>query len=254
MKFDFQYRTSDNALHVGQVAASTREEAFRLLKERGIKPAKLIAAPGFFNTVLGKGKRWIAIGFLSVFGAIGWVFANRAQVEGKLSDTDVRSQVYGDPSLLSRHYAAGWLDVFADQGDAWLARYSQPGVEDRCAASRRISREECAGDLRDSVARHCPLLDGDTVEVTKMKRIINGMKDELMAYLKGGGTVEDYMALCEERIKTEVAFASQIEERFSFLQDELSAENRDDIEQEWESLNQRLRALGLRTKPFPENE
>lgn len=65
MKFNYEYRTSDNKLHGGVVCAASREDAFTALKARGINPARVVEAPGFFNKLFGKGKRWIAIGVLA---------------------------------------------------------------------------------------------------------------------------------------------------------------------------------------------
>lgn len=75
MKFVYEYRTSDNALHHGSVAAADRDAAFAALKARGVRPARLVEAPGFLNKLFGKGKRWIAIAVLSVAAAAGWYFA-----------------------------------------------------------------------------------------------------------------------------------------------------------------------------------
>ena len=66
MKFNYEYRTSDNKLHAGSVRAATREDAFSALKARGINPARVTEAPGFFNKLFGKGKRWIAICVLAL--------------------------------------------------------------------------------------------------------------------------------------------------------------------------------------------
>ena len=64
MKFNYEYRTSDNVRHTGVIAASDREAAFAALKAQGIRPGCLAEAPGFFNKLFGKGKRWLAIGVL----------------------------------------------------------------------------------------------------------------------------------------------------------------------------------------------
>lgn len=77
MKFRFEYRTSDNVLHRGEIAAPDRESAFARLKEQGIRPARLEDAPGLGNKIFGKGKRWLAIALLAilvlVFGALALV-------------------------------------------------------------------------------------------------------------------------------------------------------------------------------------
>ena len=66
MKFNYEYRTSDNKLHNGVVRAANRDDAFAVLKSRGIRPIRVIDSPGFFNKLLGKGKRWTAIVLLAL--------------------------------------------------------------------------------------------------------------------------------------------------------------------------------------------
>lgn len=66
MKFNYEYRTSDNKLHEGVVRAANRDDAFAVLKSRGIRPIRVIDSPGFFNKLLGKGKRWTAIIVLAI--------------------------------------------------------------------------------------------------------------------------------------------------------------------------------------------
>ena len=82
MKFVYEYRTSDNALHSGRIAALDRDAAFAALKARGIRPARLVEAPGLVNKVFGKGKRWIAIVALSVAAIAGWFFASSGGGDG----------------------------------------------------------------------------------------------------------------------------------------------------------------------------
>ena len=66
MKFLSEYRTPDNVKHSGTICAADKEAAYAALKRQGIKPCRFAEAPGVFNKLFGKGKRWIAIGVLGV--------------------------------------------------------------------------------------------------------------------------------------------------------------------------------------------
>lgn len=66
MRFLYTYRTSDNVEHEGAISASSRDAAYAALRERGIRAGRVTEAPGFFNKLFGKGKRWLAIGALAV--------------------------------------------------------------------------------------------------------------------------------------------------------------------------------------------
>ena len=52
------------------VNAPSLDAAYKLLKSQGIKPGRVVEAPGFFNKLFGKGKRWLAIGALIVVAAV----------------------------------------------------------------------------------------------------------------------------------------------------------------------------------------
>ena len=66
MKFLYEYRTSDNAKHSGTICAASRDAAYAAIKELGVRPSRVVEAPGFFNKLFGKGKRWLAIAALGV--------------------------------------------------------------------------------------------------------------------------------------------------------------------------------------------
>ena len=68
MKFLYTYRTPDNKQHRGEIAAATKEAAYAALRAQGIKAGHVDEAPGVFNKLFGKGKRWMAIAVLVVGG------------------------------------------------------------------------------------------------------------------------------------------------------------------------------------------
>lgn len=72
MKFLYEYQDKANKRHRGVLNAPTRADAYAALKAQGIKPIHCDEAPGFFNLLFGKGKRWIAI---IVLGALCLVLA-----------------------------------------------------------------------------------------------------------------------------------------------------------------------------------
>jgi hypothetical protein len=82
----------------------------------------------------------------------------------------------------------------------------------------------------------------DSREVRELKQIVNGMRDEMRAYLaNGNGTPRSYWRRLNERTLSEM----QIYDR---TKRELEKEQSPEI---WEQKNEALRRLGLRTIPFP---
>ena len=79
------------------------------------------------------------------------------------------------------------------------------------------------------------VLPTDLAEVAKMKRMVNGMKRELAAYLEAGGKVEDYIERLDIRQQAEKA-----------LYERTAAElKRTDDPDVWLQRNSALRAMGL---------
>ena len=98
--------------------------------------------------------------------------------------------------------------------------------------------------------KYIPLDDDDSEELRKMKRMVNGMKAEMKEFLAAGGTLEDYIDLCCERVRTEKGISDSIKGKFIQLRKKDPLE----VADEWEKQNKTLRSLGLPTVPLPIDE
>ena len=229
MKFLYQYHSSDNVQHDACIDASDRDAAFRLLKARGIRPCWLVEAPGFFNKLFGKGKRWIAIVVLGILCLVlGFVayryFANeRRQAINALYDD--RAQLYGDPVVIAECEATGWTNVFASAFDRYLAKYAIPG--------RKV---EFAPQNFDGVElTPTAIAEGDLAEVAQMKRMVNGIKREAAEYIAAGGTIKGYLKRLDIRQRAENSF---------YMNALLQVRHCKDLNV-WKNRNAELRAMGL---------
>lgn len=251
MKFIYEYRTRDNVHHEGVICASSREDAFSALRAQGIKPGSVREAPGFFNKLFGKGKRWIAIGLLGVLAVCGFclLFNSRQTIEA-IKDSQVapmvRCQVYGDPALIEQFEKNGYAALFDSEGDRVLVRFACPGVltpyivylqKDAMAKDAAVRAIE--GLSKTEVQLPCA---ADSREAAELKRIVLWMRGELSAYLENGnGNASSYLRRLIERQMREA-------EIFRLAEVELSGVS--DVEV-WERRNAELRAIGLRTIPMP---
>lgn len=235
MKFLYQYRTSDNAVHDGSISATSRDAVFETLKKAGVKPFGIMEAPGFFNKVIGKGKRWIAIVVLTLVALAAILVAFNGR-DGVVASCD-RHQIYGDPAIMGEILDSAFAAVFEHPGERLLAAFAQPGID--CP----VPRVEPA-KVAESLGHHFSIGRNEPREVREFKAIVNGMKAELHDYLAAKGDVADYVQLLRERQSEEAAlFARVVEE----LRDETDGGV-------WESKNAALRAVGLRTVPRPKKE
>ena len=86
-----------------------------------------------------------------------------------------------------------------------------------------------------------------------MKRLVNNMKQELAEYLAADGTPEDYMALCDERLRTERDILSNVTQELKTLETRMTPENYDETAALWAKKNAMLRSLGLPTLVIPDD-
>lgn len=242
MKFVYQYRTRDNAVHSGEIVAADRDAAFRELKAKGVKPSRLTEASGFFNKLLGKGKRWIAIGVLSLsvlfLAALLLTRFTRQEPLSVDSHSPMpRQQVYGDPAILSGFERDGFASVFDHPGERLLAIYSRPG---RIVDS---PNDVSARDLGEALGHKIEFNSEDGEEVVKFKRIVLAMKDELRQYLADGGTSEGYLRRLVKRQGYEFDVRDEVFRSLKGVAD-ISV---------WEEKNAYLRNLGIETIEPPQD-
>lgn len=205
MKFLYEYRTPDNAKHNGVICASNREAAYAELKKKGIKPSRFAEAPGFFNKLFGKGKRWIAIAVLgglcvALAVTVGRIARNAPPVTVQATfESQTRRQVIGDAEIVARGIRTGWADVFEGEGERFLASFAIPGVP---AGQRSTTEEELATALNRSVVAD----PSDTIEARQIKAMVEGMKQELREFVAAGGTVKQYGKRLVRRQEEEIGY------------------------------------------------
>ena len=254
MKFLYEYRTSDNAKHNGVICASDREAAYAELKKQGIKPSRFAEAPGFFNKLLGKGKRWLAIAVLGVAVVVSAlvIHSNSRTIRTieqsqEVFDATTRRQIIGDTAVIEKGIRTGWADVFELEGDRFLASFAIPGVP----ASVRSTTE---GDLREaldapSTKHQAP---STSLEERQIRAIVNGMKAELRTFLADGGTMTAYGKRLVARQEVEIGYYTRAENELKTAMS--SGMSRDALSALWEQRNNSLRKLGIRLVRMPEME
>lgn len=247
MKFVYEYRTSDNVPHRGIIAASTKEAAYDTLKSQGIKPGKVWEAPGLFNKIFGKGKRWIAIAVLlvaliGVSGSLYVVLKNNEATTKELEDATLyeeRGQIYGPKVVMMEIEANEYASVFSNVVDRYLAPYAIPAKQ---IGKRQVSMPQ---DLsREDIRKPVPIIDTDLDEVKRLKRMVNGLKREFSEYLADGGNVLGYLQRLDIRQKAEAGVYERIK----------ASMMRERDMNVWRERNSQLRAKGLPMLDPPNEE
>lgn len=262
MKFIYEYRTSDNVRRSGVIDASDRESAFIALKNQGIRPASMKEAPGIFNKLFGKGKRWIAIVILSClcFLLLVWMFREKGKTkalqesqeaevgvtlnvadEGGYARSIERRQIWGDSAIIEDAARKNWKVIFSNPAERLLALFAQPGR----SVQMPILPSSLEQDMQLALKNRTKILADDLEEYKQMKCIVAGMKEEVSEYLSSGGNLRGYIMRLVERQKDEVAI---LENERKSLQEAIKVPGVN-IDELWMKSNQQLRSLGLPTIP-----
>lgn len=246
MKFLYEYQDKANKRHRGSVDAPTRADAYAALKAQGIKPIRCEEAPGFFNLLFGKGKRWIAIGVLGVLCLVLGVIIHSTPPPSTYTsfDSPIRRQILGDAAVIEKGIRTGWADVFASEGDRFLASFAVPGV---APAVRTTTEEKLKEALRSSPS---PSTFTSSLEARQIRAIVAGMKKEIAALLASGWTLREVGTALVQRQEQEIAYYERAKTEV-----ETAAKSglpRPALEELLERRNGSLRKLGIRLVSMPE--
>ena len=292
MKFLYEYRTKDNAVHSGVVCAATRDDAYSALKAQGVKPSRLTEAPGFFNHLFGKGKRWIAIGVLCalcIAVLAAKVGADRraartlhdAQSTLHFLDSPTRRQVIGDAAIIEEGVRTGWAEVFSEPGDRFLASFAIPGETPAIRSTTVESIETCLGESAECRVRSAGD-DGRARRTPARASLRDSASPRGIPATAAPGTRHKAQSIetrqitaivngMKDELRTFLSKGGSIAQYGRLLVQRQEAEigyyNRaknevdtlvksgapsKEIERTWNDVNARLRAMGIKLVPMPE--
>lgn len=255
MKFYYEYNTRDNERRKGCVNASSRDAAYAKLKRDGIKPSRVVLAPGFINKLLSMGRRWLAIVLLTVLlGTVTillYVANSRAKVlrqenviTQQMVEQSTRRQIIGDNVVITRGLRTGWDFVFSKPGDQFLASFAVPGFP---AAVGTVQESDLADVLNVSV----PIAEKDSFEIRQIKSIVEGMKQEAREFLKDGGTLKEYGECLVRRQEEEMSIFARARNELSVAEKQMTE---DEYMELWERRNEELARMGIRQIPLPDKK
>ena len=271
MKFLYEYRTSENKRMVGAISAPNKDAVFQALKEKGVRPSKVYEAPGFFNKLFGKYKRWLVIALLLlvIAGMVAreilvdssdeavadvqpetspkvvdvQVAQEQLYSEGRFARPIERRQIWGDEAVIDMAAQSNWKVIFPNPADRFLSLFAQPGfmlpVFPRVPATIK-------DDFARALEERFTVSETDLDEYKQMKCIVEGMKVELREYLAEGGSLDGYIRRLVARQKEEADFVKKAKER-------LDAQIKSGVDafDAWKDMNKVLRDQGLKTIPMP---
>lgn len=250
MKFSYEYKTKDNEKREGMMTASSRDDVYRRLKAEGIRPSKVVLAPGLLNRFLSFGKRGHAIIVLCavclVLCTVLIRTAHKAQGTEHKAQVSDRHQIYGDPTIMEEMLSTGFANVFSHPGERFLAYFAQPGREvsvppdlTRLIAPSTPPAPGSKHKAKSTILSSCLtnviiFADADPREVVELKRIVNGMKVEMRDYLEEGDAADYVRELWDRQREEQMIYKRVLNELEGSRDPNLLAER-----------NKTLRELGL---------
>ena len=248
MKYTYAYKTPDGARHEASIEAPSRDAAFAALREQGIRPIKVVAADGSKANGEVRGiRRRVAVSIVvlvAVFaGGVAYFVGARSGDSGDVPSFEAeqtRRQVIGDTAVVDKGILTGWSEVFPEEGERFFASFAIPGVK---AGQRNTTVEE----LNAALGRKVAASPDDGIEARQIKSMVEGMKAEARAYIAAGGTIVEYGKRLTERQDAEIAIYERAKADFEAAK---KVKSDDDLVAYWESLNDRLRNLGIKLIPL----
>ena len=237
--------------------AESREAVFESLRKQGIRAIKVVAADGSKanGEIRGVRKRVLALS-VAVAAAVAaglslWIggLAKEPPVD------DVRPSVKMVPaSSLARQSVMGsrarienQLDcVFKSKADRFLAKFAEPGRPFEIRDGELPTDEEFAAAL-DEVIEYA---EDEFTECIDLKRIVVGLKREMSAYLRGGGTAKGYVDELVERQRLEIALREKAERRVAELAKGKEKDAAQTAYQYWLKANAQLQGMGIYPIPL----
>ena len=251
MRFTYQYKTRDGVAHAGVYSASSRTAVYDELRAKGIKPFGVELAPGAWNRIAGfLGWRGALIVFLVVLSGLSVLWgvrridrtAEAISVDDAIFDSRTRRQVVGDIAVIEEGLGNGWASIFDLAGERFLASFAVPGVP----ASVRTTTEK---ELLQALDANPRARRDESIEARQIRAMVEGMKDELRAYLAAGGTVKQYGERLVARQEAELNYYRGVEAQVKAAVK--ANANGEELTAVWKRGNDELRRMGIRLVPRP---
>ena len=219
VRFRYSWKSSDGSRHVDEISAKSKEDAFALLRERGIKAIK-VEPTGWRGIFQGTKKRSAALIALVAAAVAGGVvfFGTERTVAERPRPRTIESNVVEvrvgkrNAKPLPRKWfdlslsAAELERTFGRPSERFLARYARPGV--RCGDVQMPKDVE--DDLFETIDAPIVIEEGDARPIVLLKRIVAGIKVEVEIKLSSGEQPDKIVEWLNRRQEMEAAFRDAV--------------------------------------------
>ena len=260
-RFRYIYRTADRKRLEAEIDAESRDAVFTRLREKGIRPIKVIALDGSkangappVRPEWRKGLVWAIVAFLAVVGGIGAFLAGRGATTVKDGSQEGDKTPASLATPLARQTIPGnrtrileaMSSAFNTATEKALAQFAEPGRE-FLLPEAQIDEP----DVKTALAKPLTFSASEFSESIDLKRIVSGMKRELNSYIALGGTWNDYLEELVKRQKLEISYRQNANQK---IHDALDGERPDKAKayDYWLKANAQLQSMGIYPLPLPD--
>lgn len=243
--------------------ASSREEVFHLLRKKGIKAIKVVAADGSKanGEVRGIRKRVVvavAISFSVISAILVYLFLstfNKGSIPKEIEDSSIevslsnaialpRQEIQGDRQRIIKA-----SQCFTNKVDIFFAKFAEPGRSVVVNEADIPSADEIKLALQNPIQTS----NNELTETIDLKRIVVGIRRELRIYTQSGGSIKAFIHELINRQEAESTIRKRAEVRLAeLLNKPPSATKLSEAYTFWLTANAKLGSMGIYQIPLPE--
>lgn len=223
--FVYSYQDSQGLKHEAEIAASDKDAAYRVLRERGIRPIRVserivpVVRKGFRGLRKRDAACIVVFVLCLVIGV--WYLAMRSARDQSNDRTFEQSNIRATSSEAvslatprPRRQIEGLPDnpiptatnAFRYSSERFLALHAQPGLVFESAGFS-------LADLPEALEKGIVIHESDADAVQDLKRVVAWLKEEAATLLRSGKGLDDIGFWFAERQKMEAGFREQIAEK-----------------------------------------
>lgn len=215
MEFKYSYKTSDGVRHEAEINAPSRDKAFAMLREQGIRPIRVVVkeplrTPGGFRRLFIVLASFVVLVSLVVAVVLWWRQTARWDT---LSAPYLMTAPQGQMTYATARPRGQIVDfktidlekTFQFSSERRLAAYAQPGID--VTSDIELDKME---DLPEALERPITIASDDSPSVRELKRMVTGLKDEARAYVRAGHGISAFVEWLMARQRMETDYRRQI--------------------------------------------
>ena len=236
----YAWKSLDGVRREETIEAPSRDEAFRLLREKGIRPIKVDQVLRPIDRAINFARRF---GIVLVVAVVVFAVTRFMDRGGRLAP---HNEPVAEPTLEIGEVAASGrvatplprkqvsvvgIDLaaaFKYEGERYLARFASPGVLDG------IDTRSLPEDTIESLKSRIIIQEDDSQEIIDLKRIVAGIKEDVSRFLASGKSLPNIAEWLALRQQMEADFRRQL----------IGGRERDRFSKD--AINDKLRAMGLK--------